>query len=80
MGNLNDEDIEAIVDSLYEKIRDGKNHFVLEPEKHYNDHKSVDNLLEDYRLARNIFWKAFIGLAILGSLFMAAFSMGIHKP
>ena len=65
---ISDDDIARIADAVAVK---GHNAFQIEAEKHYNDHKKLDAMLEAYDNATNIFWKTFLALIITGALVLA---------
>lgn len=91
---LNDSDIEriaaALAPKLIEGVRERHHDFWIDPEIHYNDHRTWGNLKSDdittlkqlidlFVVTRGLFWKAFLGFAIVGSLVMAAVGMGFGK-
>jgi hypothetical protein len=65
---LSDEDIEKISESVARKARES---FHINDEEHYNSHKRLDQLLEAYDGATNMFTKTFYGLVILGLILLA---------
>ena len=65
---LSDTDIEKIAASVAIKTKAA---FHIEAEKHYNDHKKLDAMLEAYDNVTNIFWKTFLALIITGALVLA---------
>lgn len=75
------EEIDKIAECLIEKVQARKHNFWIDPEQHYQDHQrakdhSMNNedeadlrqLLGMFRTARGLFFKAFVGLAIIGAL------------
>jgi hypothetical protein len=69
---LRDEDIERIASAVAEKA---KVSFHISEEKHYNDHKRLDKLLDIYDNATNVFIKTFIGFMIVGAIILAGVAM-----
>lgn len=65
---LTEDDVDRIANAVAIKTRQA---FYVEEEKHYNDHKKLDNILTAYENATNIFWKAFLGLVITGIILLA---------
>lgn len=65
---LSDDDIDRIANAVAKKTKDA---FHIEEETHYNSHKRLDKLLEAYDGATSAFTKAFIGLVIIGAIFLA---------
>lgn len=88
MPGLSDDQVDRLAERLVNKVREGKHEFWIDPEQHYQDHAKIGHLQSDeihtlkdliaaYRNARTLFWRAFLGLAILGSVVMAALGMGL---
>lgn len=80
---MSEDDINSIAAKLVEKIKSREHSFWIDPESHYQDHRTIQvlksdeviglkQMLEQYKTASNIFWRAFIGFAIVGSIVMAA--------
>ena len=80
------EDIEKIADVLIEKIHEKKNTFWVDPESHYLDHKAMKEhsfthadeadlrqLIGMFQTARGLFFKSFVGLAIIGAVALAGY-------
>lgn len=67
-NQLSEADIERIATAVAEKTKEA---FHIEEEKHYNDHQRLDAMLAAYEGARNIFWKTFLGMVIVGAIIMA---------
>jgi len=76
---MNEQEIEAVAQRLCVLLKEKRKDFFVEPEQHYNDHREIANLISDYKSAKNIFWKAFIGLAVIGGLVLALVGVSIHK-
>ena len=87
---LTDKDIDALAETLIEKVHEHKHDFWIDPEDHYKDHariggfdddaiRSMHDLVKAYRSARSLFWKAFLGFAIIGALIASAVGMGFTK-
>ena len=65
---MSEEDIERIADAVASRTHAA---FQLEDEKHYNDHKKLDKMLEAYDNATNVFTKTFLALFIVGAIVIA---------
>ena len=76
---MNDADVDAVAQRLCVLLRENRKDFFVEPEQHYNDHREIASLIADYKAAKNIFWKAFIGLAVVGGLVLALIGVSFHK-
>lgn len=76
---MTDAELQIIADKICTRLSADRVAFWIEPESHYNAHHDIGDLLADYRLAKGIFWKAFIGLAVVGSFFLAAIGFGLNK-
>ena len=76
---MNDSDVDAIAQRLCVLLRENRKDFFVEPEQHYNDHRDIASLISDYKAAKNIFWKAFRGLAVLGGLVLALIGVSAHR-
>jgi len=75
---MTNEEIDAVAARLCSMLQEHRKDFWIEPEEHYNDHKELSDLIKDWKAAKTIFWKAFIGLAVIGSIALAAVGLG-HK-
>lgn len=69
---LSDDDIERIAEAVAKKTTET---FHIDDEVHYNSHQRLDKLLDAYDSATNMFWKAFLGLVILGAIILASISI-----
>jgi len=80
------EDIDRVAEILIEKIHARKHDFWIDPETHYQDHQKhkshtlnnedeadLRQLIGMFQTARGLFFKSFIGLAIIGSIALAAY-------
>jgi len=87
---LTEQDATLLAEKLIEKVHEQKHNFWIEPEQHYNDHarwrgfdedqiRSLHDLIKAYRSARGLFWKAFLGFAIVGTLVLVAIGMGVKQ-
>jgi len=65
---ITDDDIDRIAEAVAVKTKAA---FHIEEEVHYNAHKRLDRLLEACDDATNIFWKAFLGLVVIGAIVLA---------
>ena len=45
--------------------------FWVDPEKHYNDHQSLHEMIQEWKSIKGAFVKAFVGFAIVGAIVMA---------
>jgi len=76
---MNDADVDAVAQRLCILLRENRKDFFVEPEQHYNDHRDIASLIPDYKAAKNMFWKAFIGLAVVGGLVLALIGVSAHR-
>ena len=76
---MNEQEIEAVAQRLCVLLKEKRKDFFVEPEQHYNDHREIASLISDYKSAKNIFWKAFIGLAVVGGLVLALIGVSAHR-
>lgn len=87
---LSQADVDALAEKLIVSVHAQKHDFWIDPEQHYRDHSKLDGFADDdirslhdlvkvYRAARGLFWKFFLGLAILGALVMAAVGVGFKQ-
>jgi len=77
---MTDEELQIVADKICQRLSSDRKAFWIEPESHYNSHKDVSELVADYRAAKGIFWKAFIGLAVIGGLALGLIGLGYsHK-
>lgn len=71
--SLTPEDIDEIANKLVEKVQEKNQNFWIEPEKHYQDHQAMREIVRDWRSAKSIFAKAFFGLVVVGVITLAFF-------
>lgn len=87
---LTDADVDALAEKLITSVHAQKHAFWIDPEQHYADHsrwkgfdddqiRSLHDLIKAYRTARGTFWKAFLGLAIVGAVAMMAVGLGFKS-
>jgi hypothetical protein len=76
---MNEQEVDAVAQRLCVLLKENRKDFFVEPEQHYNDHRDIASLIADYKAAKNIFWKAFIGLAVLGGLVLALIGVSAHR-
>lgn len=84
---------EVLSPKLSEALKSNQKDFWVNAEKHYNDHKDWDelretingegmydlkNLLKLYRTTKSLWFRAFIGLAVLGSIVLAGVGLGVE--
>ena len=74
---MSPEDVDKIAEAMCQKMNAHRQQWWVEPESHYNQHKELQQLLNDYKEARNLFWKAFIGFAITGSLILTVIGFSV---
>jgi len=70
MGELSDKDVDRIADRMVEHIQETHHDFWIDPQIHYDDHKSMREVVKSYADAKSIFGRAFIGLVALGSVIL----------
>lgn len=73
------DEVNLIAAAVCAQIKADQPSFFIPAEAHYNSHKNMDDLVADWKLAKSIFWKAFIGLAMLGMLALSAVGGGYHR-
>jgi len=71
------QDHEAIASLVVAKIEAVRKDFWVEPEPHYKDHLDIRELVAEWRKVKGLFWHAFIGLAIIGAVVLAAIGLGL---
>jgi hypothetical protein len=85
---LTEQEIDIIAERMVKRVRETHHDFWIDNETHYNDHQrlgllsiadihDLSDLLSAYRNARSLFWRAFLGLAIIGSLALAFVGFGV---
>lgn len=94
LDRLQDHDIERIAEALAPKLIEGvkeRHHdFWIDPETHYQDHiawrqlspddvRSLKDLVKLFLVTRGLFWKAFLGAAIVGAIAMSAVGLGFGR-
>ena len=92
MSDLTEEEIERIAEALAPKlvtnVRKEHHDFWIDPEEHYNDHKRIHSMDDDeiyeirrlvqmFKTARGLAFKAFIGFAIIGAIALTAVGFGV---
>ena len=73
------ETIEAIAKAVVEQVHQSKHAFWIEPEQHYQDHLAMRQVAETMRTTRSIFFRAFLGLVVIGSIVLAGLGLGFGK-
>lgn len=68
---LSDEDVGRIADKMIEHIQLQKHDFWIDPEAHYQDHLKMRAIAGSWDNASSIFFKAFLGLVVIGSVVLA---------
>lgn len=85
-----DQIAEALAPKLIDAVKERHHEFWIDPESHYLDHMRIrilepddrydlKQLLALYRMTRSLWFKAFIGAAIVGTGVLTALGMGF-KP
>lgn len=84
--SLAQDDVERIAAALAPKLIEGvkaqQHDFWIDPEAHYQDHLLLRSLKADeiadlkqlinlFVVTRGLFWKAFLGFAVIGSIILA---------
>jgi len=72
-------EVEAIARAVVKEVQDSKHAFWIEPEDHYKDHLAMRDMHETFSGVKGIFFKAFLGLVVLGSIIISAVGMGFGK-
>lgn len=72
---LSDDDVDRIASKLIEKTKAQGHEFWIDPEKHYNEHKDLSQLLKIYNETTSAVRKVFIGLLIVAIVMVASFPM-----
>ena len=65
--SLDEKDIERLAELLVTKVRSQHHEFWIDPETHYKQHLSLNQMLGDYDKARSWFWKVFITVIAAGA-------------
>lgn len=86
--------VQAMTPKLVSKVREEHHEFWIDGEEHYLAHQWIKEyrdamtpeevydlkmLIRMFRTTRSLWFKAFIGSAIVGTVVMAAVGMGFHK-
>ena len=80
MSALTPEDINLIARRILDEIHEERHNFAVPPQQHYDEHNDMRAMLNDYKMAKGLFWKAFIGLAVLGASILALLGLGgMHR-
>lgn len=74
---MTQEEIDLVATAVCKQLEVHKNSFWVEPEKHYNHHREIEQLLSDYKEVKGLFWKAFFGFAIVGTFAVALLGFSI---
>jgi hypothetical protein len=65
---LSQEDAAKIADEMVKQIQSTHHNFWIDPEKHYQDHLAMREVVGSWTSAKGIFTKAFIGLVVVGAI------------
>jgi len=79
VNELSEDEVEKIADKLFDKFDSKMQKFWIEPEKHYESHRRLDDLLEVWKQTKSTFLKTFIGIFIIGLIAFSAFPMLLKK-
>lgn len=94
MSDLSQEDIERIAEAmapkLVDKVKQTHHDFWIDPETHYQDHQKIHaftqeelydikGLVSMWKATKSLWFKAFLGAAMVGTIVLAAIGMGFHK-
>lgn len=71
VSRLAPEDINRIARRILDEIHEERHNFAVPPQQHYDEHADMRTMLNDYKMAKGLFWKAFIGLAVIGASALA---------
>jgi len=71
--------VQAIAKAVVQQVHDSKHAFWVEPEQHYQDHLAMREMAKTFTTTRSLFFKFFLGFAIVGSIVLAAIGMGAGK-
>lgn len=84
------DEVDKIAELLIERIQARKHDFWIDPEQHYLDHKhnremkltvedemDLRQMIGVYKTSRGMFFKAFVGFAIIGAVVLAG--IGVFK-
>lgn len=74
---MTENEIDKVASAVCNKLQQQRQQWWVEPETHYNQHKQLAELLTEYKEAKNIFWKTFIGFLITGSLVIMAIGFSV---
>ena len=84
---LEPDDIDRIAESMVTKVKSTHHDFWIDPESHYQDHQKlhhlsddelydIKNLIKMFNTTRGLFFKAFIGFAIIGAIILTGIGFG----
>ena len=76
---LNKTEVEAIAHAVVKEVHESKHAFWIEPEDHYKDHLAMRDMHDTFSGVKGVFFKAFIGLVVLGGLILSFIGMGFGK-
>lgn len=61
----------TIAELVCSKLEQHRKEWWVEPEQHYNEHRDIAAFLTTYSDAKNIAFKAFVGLVVIGMAVLA---------
>lgn len=74
---MDQKDIDKIADAMVTRIQKTHHNFWIDPQRHYDDHMSMREVIQSWRSGKSIFTKIFIGLLVVGSITLAMVGLGI---
>lgn len=69
------EEMDDLVMRIHALLDAERKTFWVDPEKHYNDHQSLHEMIQEWREIKGMFMKAFFGFAIVGTIALAGAGM-----
>ena len=69
--SLSEQEIEHVASKLHGLIVEDRRNFWVEPERHYNEHMNLREMIKEWKALKSMFWKAFFGFAIFGAIVSA---------
>lgn len=74
---MESQEIDKVAEAVCKKLESHRQEYWVEPEQHYKQHLEIGQLLSDYKEVKHLFWKAFLGFAIVGSIAIAILGFSI---
>jgi len=80
VDRLSDEDVDRIAERLaplvIARVQAQHHEFWIDPERHYNAHRDMEQFGATYRTAQKIVLHTIVGLMAVGALLMAILGLG----